>query len=434
MLWLFLAILLTSIECSSKQKQGKATLPSNFSPEVGKKSIESNENKEGKKEGKLGKEGKLSAAGCETFTDESDVASALLETISTVRARDFLETTLVNIRKGNQDVVVVSLGQSMPNVNATSDVNFLNGNVAFGFVAISFLKLCLDDKRCSLDDTIDHWLPEWSLHNGESITIRQLLKHTSGYRDYVPNTTWSEANAADPFRPWKPKELIDWVVPLDLWYLPGTGFSYSHVNYQILGLILEKVTGETTDRTLQKIILNPAKLLDTHPVPAFTNLIPDPVLHYYTTERGVLEEATFWTLSYGTPPGSVLTTTICDLGRTASVVGGNSARLLSPTAFAVLGGGDNIGLGPAGTCVGNPECLSFQQTSQIHYCYGFFNIHGWYLMNPFFSGLSMIVAYYPVNDVSVAIVTTSSPNTPGAITSNHAQKIFDELMPILITM
>jgi len=67
---------------------------------------------------------------------------------------------------------------------------------------------------------------------------------TWGYADYVQNPTLGAANYADPFRQWTTDELIAHASPHQLVYEPGTNLNYSHTNYVILGLALEKITGQ----------------------------------------------------------------------------------------------------------------------------------------------------------------------------------------------
>lgn len=95
----------------------------------------------------------------------------------------------------------------------------------------------------SLDDRLSTWLPE--IPHAERVTLRQLAQMTSGYVDYViGNTEMNDDNYADPFRAWTTNELLAFSTAKPLLYEPGTNWNYSHTNYVLLGMALEKATGE----------------------------------------------------------------------------------------------------------------------------------------------------------------------------------------------
>lgn len=89
-------------------------------------------------------------------------------------------------------------------------------------------------------------------------------------------------------------------------FAPGTNWSYAHSDYVILGLALEKITGQPLNVALRRKVLRPLGLRNT--VASQTTAIPQPVLHAFSGERrqflGIpastpfLEESTFWNPSW----------------------------------------------------------------------------------------------------------------------------------------
>jgi hypothetical protein len=78
-------------------------------------------------------------------------------------------------------------------------------------------------------------------------------------------------------------------------------------------------------------------------------VIPEPVLHAYTTERGPFEDSTYWNPSWTTASGAILTSDICDLEISARAVG--TGRLLSERARREILDPGTVGLGgPTSTC------------------------------------------------------------------------------------
>jgi CubicO group peptidase (beta-lactamase class C family) len=113
----------------------------------------------------------------------------------------------------------------------------------------------------SLDDKVATWLPE--IPYTDRVTLGQLAQMTSGYVDYVSTPELTDAQYANPFRSVTPEELIAISTKHPLLYEPGTNWNYSHTNYVILGLALEKITGESMSALMQQTVLGPLGLDNT---------------------------------------------------------------------------------------------------------------------------------------------------------------------------
>ncbi len=101
------------------------------------------------------------------------------------------------------------------------------------------------------------------------ILIRQLLNHTSGIADYFFDKSKSGIRLADlmykePDRFWTPVETINWAKQnLKPRFAPGKGFHYSDTNYQLLGLIIEKITGKPLHNVLHGYIFESLEMNST---------------------------------------------------------------------------------------------------------------------------------------------------------------------------
>jgi CubicO group peptidase (beta-lactamase class C family) len=91
------------------------------------------------------------------------------------------------------------------------------------------------------------------------ITIKELLTHTSG----IPDFTHSPALAGYAGPPLTPLQIIAHFRDLPLDFAPGTTFSYDDSGYILLGYIIEQVSGISYEAFLQKYILTPLNLRDT---------------------------------------------------------------------------------------------------------------------------------------------------------------------------
>jgi D-alanyl-D-alanine carboxypeptidase len=137
------------------------------------------------------------------------------------------------------------------------------GSVAKSFTAALVLQLAAEGKL-GLGDSVERWLPG-VVPNGDRITVRQLLDHSSGIADYcgVPGITLCETSNPDPARRWTPEELVAIGVGAPPTFPPGVGWSYSNTDYVLLGMIIERATGRTLGAEYERRIFRPLGLDQT---------------------------------------------------------------------------------------------------------------------------------------------------------------------------
>jgi CubicO group peptidase (beta-lactamase class C family) len=343
-----------------------------------------------------------------------------------------LRAVIVSAERGDQPLITEAFGESMTGVPATPEMHFRNGAVAISYVATALL-LLVEDGTVSLDDTLDTWLPE--VPNADRVTLGQLAQMTSGYADYLWDEDLLAALEQDPFRHWTPEELAAYGTSKPLVYEPGTNWNYSHTDYLLLGLALEKITGEPVDQLLEERVLGPLGLDDT--AAPGTAEIPDPVLHAYTSERrghlGVpdgtsfIEDSTFWNPSWTITRGAIQYTTIADMIRTARAVG--TGELLSPELHA-----EQLNLDTRATASLLPGCPACFPHSEIYtYGLGVVMMGDWVLQNPMFNGTAAVEAYLPDEDISLAVVVTFDEKAFDASgdVPNRATDLFRDLAGVL---
>jgi CubicO group peptidase (beta-lactamase class C family) len=135
------------------------------------------------------------------------------------------------------------------------------GSITKSFTAVIILKL-VEEGNLSLDDPLSRWFPDFP--NAESITIRQLLNHTSGIPEIIPKILMK---SIIPSTFWQTQKLVEIASREKPLFIPGSAFSYSNTNYILLGLIAEKVTSKTAVELLHEIIIDPLSLKHTFFVP-----------------------------------------------------------------------------------------------------------------------------------------------------------------------
>src|SRR6476646_12177926 len=149
-------------------------------------------------------------------------------------------------------------GKANEHLPARPDLPYQIASNSKQFTAMALL-LLEDEGKLSLDDPVSKYLP--GITEGDRITLRQLLSHTSGVQDFWPQ----DYSFIDMETPATPQRIIDkWAKkPLD--FEPGARWQYSNTGYVVAGLIVEKVAGVPLLDFLQQRIFRPlgmASVLD----------------------------------------------------------------------------------------------------------------------------------------------------------------------------
>ena len=195
-----------------------------------------------------------------TATTKSASAQQLQEDLDALVAGGVPGAILV-IRDGNRTVSLASgLGNVGKQTPMRSGDRFRIASHTKTYVATVVLQL-VSEGKLRLDDTVEQWLPAL-VPNGEEITIRQLLNHTSGLFDYEndPRVLEPYLNGDLRYR-WAPIELVRIAVSHEPLFEPGATQSYSNTGYILAGLIIQAATGNTLRKELSQRIFQP---LDLH--------------------------------------------------------------------------------------------------------------------------------------------------------------------------
>jgi D-alanyl-D-alanine carboxypeptidase len=118
-----------------------------------------------------------------------------------------------------------------------------------------------EESTLSVKDSIGHWIPELGQIDG-SITIRQLLNHTSGLHRYQQKPEYLAAIYAEPKKIWTAQEILE-KFQGEPECQPGSCFGESAMDYVLLGMVVEKITGSSVSNQLITRFFNPLKLEHT---------------------------------------------------------------------------------------------------------------------------------------------------------------------------
>lgn len=160
----------------------------------------------------------------------------------------------VAVVKNNRIIYTRSLGlkERDSNTPLTDDCIFRIASISKSFSAVSILQLA-EDGKLSLDDDISN-LIGFRVRNPNYpetvITLRMVLSHRSSIND---SQGYFKLDAIDPSR------NPNWAKCYNA-YEPGTGYQYCNLNYNMVGTIIEKISGERFDRYVKRHVLDPLRL------------------------------------------------------------------------------------------------------------------------------------------------------------------------------
>jgi len=134
----------------------------------------------------------------------------------------------------------------------TTDTVFDIGSITKQFTAAAILKL-QEHGKLQLTDTLDRFFPEAGADKS-SITLHQLLTHSSGLVNNLSGGDYSKVSRST---------FIKRLFRSKLESSPGSAFSYSNAGYAVLGLVIERVSGQSYEHYVQQHLLQPAGLQHT---------------------------------------------------------------------------------------------------------------------------------------------------------------------------
>ena len=154
--------------------------------------------------------------------------------------------------------VLIARGFGLANVEhqvpVTPDTIFQSGSLGKMFTAAGVM-LLVEDGKIALDDPIQKYLPDapasWS-----AVTVRHLLTHTSGIRDYTNGPL-------DLRKDYTEEQLAALTYGATLEFKPGAQFKYSNTGYLLLGIAIRKASGKFYGDVLAERVFNPLGMMTT---------------------------------------------------------------------------------------------------------------------------------------------------------------------------
>ncbi|WP_165969221.1 serine hydrolase domain-containing protein [Actinomadura sp. KC06] len=196
---------------------------------------------------------------------------------------------------------------------------FRIGSQTKQMVATVVLQL-VNEGRLGVDDKLADLLPEVVnkdlVTRADEITVRQMLRHTSGIPDWYSEPKPDGSEGDDPSfdvfdftTHYRPLDLVKWSRDRPRTGEPGEKWSYSNTNYTLLGLIIERLTGHDLATELQRHLFGPLKMTKTYLPLKPPEGIKGPHGHgYYPDTNGRLRDVDRFNASIAGAAGGVVST------------------------------------------------------------------------------------------------------------------------------
>ncbi|WP_327309330.1 serine hydrolase domain-containing protein [Streptomyces sp. NBC_01298] len=292
----------------------------------------------------------------------------------------------------------------------TDRLNMRIGSETKTFTVTAMLKL-VDEGKIGLDDPIGKYVE--GVPGGDRITLRELANMRSGLFNYSADEEFFKALTSDPDRPFTPQELLAYSFKHPVLFEPDAKFSYCNTNLILLGLVVEKISGQTLADYITEEVLRPAGLKNTlFPTGAE---FPAPHSQGYTdqTASGKTEDSADWNPSWGWAAGAMISD-LTDLREWAKVVAtGRTAtgELLSPATQA-----ERLDVVDALPGTG--------------YGLGIFNVQGWIGHNGSLPGYQSLTVYNPQQSDATLVVLL---NTDISAQGEEPSTLFGEAITKIVT-
>ncbi|MGW3448877.1 serine hydrolase domain-containing protein [Streptomyces sp. NPDC001076] len=283
-------------------------------------------------------------------------------------------------------------GQTM-----SPDLYMRIGSETKTFTVTALLQL-VDQGRVGLDDPIGKYLD--GVPGGDRITLRDLAGMRSGLFNYSEDAGFFKALTSDPQRAFTPRQLLAYSFRHPALFRPGEKFSYSNTNLILLGLLVEKESGQRLGDYLELHVLGPAGM--RHTLFPTGNEFPAPHAQGYTdqTATGKVEETAGWNPSWGWAAGAMISD-LDDLRTWARTVA--------------------TGVFPDGTAMVGPAVQKQRLTTPptgiqgTGYGLGIFDVQGWIGHNGSLPGYESLTVYLPSARTTVVVLLNTDISYKGDI-------------------
>jgi D-alanyl-D-alanine carboxypeptidase len=248
------------------------------------------------------------AAEAKTYT-EAQKQVQIQKILNQWRAQSGIPSATLSVLLPNQTHPITftsGTASSAQSEKTKKDTLFQAGSITKSFTSTIILKLEAEGKL-NINDPITRYLPQYS--RWHTVTIRQLLNHTSGIFNYTETAAFNRIRKNNPQAEFTPEEIVRLASEHRNYFSPGEGWKYSNTNYVLAGMIIQKVMGQPIESVMNHYLHDRTKfnLSNTfYLVRLYTNAFVSKMAHGYSSEgRDVTRDS----MSWANTAGAIVSTT-----------------------------------------------------------------------------------------------------------------------------
>lgn len=191
---------------------------------------------------------------------DAEVARRVQAVIDELKTRPEFVGLSVAVARG--DHMIVDRGEGIADLewNQPADARspFRIGSLTKQFTAAAIMKL-KEQGKLRLDDSVSKYLPDFDTE-GHTVTLRQLLNHTSGIPNYTAQPGFMAKQSGLEL---SEQDVLKSIAGVPFDFAPGSKWAYSNTNYFLLGMIIEKITGRSYADYMESEFFKPLHLAYT---------------------------------------------------------------------------------------------------------------------------------------------------------------------------
>ncbi|HEX9108457.1 MAG TPA: serine hydrolase domain-containing protein [Longimicrobiales bacterium] len=307
----------------------------------------------------------------------------------------------VQVVRGGDTIVKAGYGLAdlEQKVPASAETVYRIGSITKQFASASLMRL-VEQKKLALDDSVGAYLPTLPA-SWRPVTIRQLLNHTSGIPSYTDTgerwrRRWGEPMSTDT--------LVAITARDSMWFAPGTRWRYDNTGYVVVGMLLDKLTGQPFPQYVEQQLVRPLGLQHTWYCDD-ERVIPGRARGYERVPDG-WRNATYLSMTQPYSAGA-LCSTVGDLARWNALLA--NGRVVSAESYRAM-------TTPQGAAAGSHYGFGLSEGSLAG--------HRMIRHGGGINGFITDNAYFPAESLSVTVLTNSGSARPGPLLENIVRAAF----------
>jgi D-alanyl-D-alanine carboxypeptidase len=335
-------------------------------------------------------------------TDKATFATRVDSLVKAYMAETHAPGLSVAVIRGRDTLMMAGFGLAdrAAGKQATPATIYEIGSITKQFTSASIMRL-VDQHKLSIDDELPKYLPQIPLH-GNRVTIRNLLTHTSGIHSYTEVPAWQPHWGDDL----APDSIMGFVAKDTFDFAPGTRYKYDNSGYVLLGMVIEKVSGQTYAKFLENEIFKPLELTHTSYCPSHPT---DPAFAAgYSKDGNGVKPAAYLSLTQPFAAGA-LCSTVGDLVMWERAL--TSGKVVSPESFALMS-----------------TAATLNDGQKIRYGFGLvpgeMSGHAFINHSGGIPGFATMEYYFPADSLAVVVFTNYDGASPNVLAGNIARIVY----------